>query len=268
MNIRLLAIDIDGTLLNSQRQVSPGNREALKRVQEAGVVACLASGRLIPTLMPIAEAAGVKGPTITCNGAHVETAEGEVLMSATLSERAQAAVLAYSRENHVTANLYQPRRVLSTHESNMLELYRGRTGAQPLVMGWDRLAQEAPTKMIFIDHPEANERHARHFDPLQDELDFDLTVSEPEYLEFLPKNVHKGTAVQVLANHLGLKREEVAAIGDYYNDLEMVKWAGLGGAMGSGAQALKDAADVVVPGNDADGLAVFIERILAVNGSA
>ncbi|MBS1705255.1 MAG: HAD family phosphatase [Armatimonadetes bacterium] len=260
--IKLVAIDIDGTLLNSSRQVSEENKSALKAVQEAGITICLASGRLIPTIMPIAEEAGVSGPMITCNGAYAESAEGETLVSATLSKRAQQEVLDYSRENQVTANLYQPRRVLTTHESPYLELYVKRTRAQPEVFGWDRLEQEAATKMIFVDAPAANLSHAEYFEPLQEYLDFDLTVSEPEYLEFLPRGMNKGTTLALLAKHMGLRQDEVAAIGDYHNDFDMIQWAGLGAAMGSAPEEVKAVANMVVPTNDENGVAFFLNHIL------
>lgn len=263
--IRLLASDIDGTLLNSKRQVSEANKLALARAAESGIVICLASGRLVPSLRPIADAAGVKGPIVTCNGSYVESESGEVLLSASLEDPTRDFIAAYARENSVNLNIYQPYRVLASHASEFLQMYESRTAARPEVVGWERLDEYKATKIIFIDHPERNKEHYEFFAPHQAEYGFDLTVSEPEYLEFLPHGVNKRTALQALAAHLNLQREEIAAIGDYLNDLEMVTWAGIGAAMANGAAELRQQADLEVPGNDEDGLAHFVDHILELN---
>lgn len=259
----MVAIDIDGTLLNSQRQVTENVRAALRRAQDAGLVICLASGRLIPTLLPVAEQAGVTGPVVTCNGAYAELEDGETAFSALLSPSVQEVLLDYAEAKGITANVYQPRRVLCNRESSYLEMYRQRTGGYPVVMDADDLKNEPATKMIFIQEPGANELDAARFAPDDAAGKFHLTVSEPIYLEFLPPGVNKGVGVQAVAARLGLDASEVAAIGDYYNDIEMIEWAGLGAAMASGAPEVREAANMVVPGHDDDGVATFLGHILA-----
>lgn len=265
--IRLLATDVDGTLFDPSRRVSERNRSSLQRLSATGVVICLASGRLVPTLLPIVDEIGIPGPLIACNGAFAQSEQREVLFHVQLSSIARDAVLDYAERYGVTTNVYQPHHVLASHDSEMLELYRSRTRAAPELHGWQALRTSEATKIIFIDHPERNLEHLEHFRPLAGSLDVHLTVSEPEYLEFLPGGVSKRTSLQAVARHLGLARDEVAAVGDYFNDLEMVEWAGLGGAMGNAPDELKAVADIVVPGNDEDGLAVFVDHVLALNAS-
>ncbi|MBX3096220.1 MAG: HAD family phosphatase [Fimbriimonadaceae bacterium] len=259
----MLAIDIDGTLLNSERRVTERVRSSLQVAQSNGLIICLATGRLIPTLLPIAEEADVSGPVVTCNGAYAEMEDGETVFSANLSQEVVADLLQYAESNGITANVYQPRRVLSNRESPMLDLYRSRTGANPIVLPYEELAQEPATKMIFINEPSANASDLDLFSSNATDGKFHLTVSEPIYLEFLPPNVNKGIGVKAVASRLGLDASEVAAIGDFHNDREMIEWAGLGAAMASGAQAVKQVADIVMPSNDEDGVAIFIEHILA-----
>lgn len=266
--IRLFACDVDGTLLNPSREVSEANRAALLRLHESGVTVCLATGRLVPTLEPIANVLGIPGPRVTCNGGFAESADRRVLFEASLADATRDLIVDYAASMAVNANVYQPFAVFASHDSAMLELYRERTKGSPEVVGWEGLKSKRATKMIFIDHPESNGAHYRAFEERQREFGFDLTVSEPEYLEFLPAGVNKRTALAAVAADLGVAREEVAAIGDFLNDLEMVEWAGLGAAMGSGAEALREVADVVAPGNDADGVAWFAEMVLRLNTSA
>lgn len=263
--IRLLVSDVDGTLLNSRREVSEVNRAALWRAYESGITICLATGRLVPTLEPIAEQVGIPGPRVTCNGAFAESADREVLFEASLGDRARDLILDYAGERAVNVNIYQPFEVFASHESRFLELYRGRTKRNPEILGWEGLKSKKASKMIFILDPDDLQSHMDHFVPFCEEFKFDLTVSESEYLEFLPQGANKATALQAVAADLGVERHEVAAVGDYMNDLEMVEWAGLGGAMASGVAELVARADVVVPSHDEDGLAWFVDLVLERN---
>lgn len=261
--LKLLATDVDGTLLNSQRQIPDGVRSALLRAQDAGVVVCLASGRYLNTLIPIADAIGVKGPLVTCNGSYVQDASGKAIVDHQVREEAKNAILDYATRHEVHVNIYQPREVLVSLQGPWHEVYVRRTGAVCRHASLDELRRARATKMIFIDSPERIQAHARFFGEIQGDLGVALTLSEPEYLEFLPGGVTKGDGLRNLAEHLGFAREEVAAIGDYYNDLEMIQWAGLGGAVGNAAPEVREAADLVVGTNDEDGLAEFVEHVLA-----
>lgn len=263
--IKLIATDIDGTLLNTSRQVSDRNRAAIHRAAEAGIIICYASGRLVPTLRPIIEMVGHHGPMVTCNGAYVESSDGTVLADCHLSESAQQCILDYSEQHRVTAHVYQPYVVKTTHESRHLEHYRNHTKASPEILGWERLRLERATKMIFVDDAERIPVHSEFFHPRQSDHNFELTFSDTVYMEFLPGGVSKRTGLESLIAHLDLDREEVAVIGDFHNDREMVEWAGLGAAMGNAVSELKDCADMVVPGNNDDGFAVFIEHVLDMN---
>mgnify|MGYP001807295667 FL=1 len=92
--------------------------------------------------------------------------------------------------------------------------------------------------------------------------DYELVRSEADYVEFLPVGIHKGRGLQILCETLGVRAEEVAAIGDYFNDQEMLEWAGYAGAMGGAPEALRAKADIVVSGHDEGGVANFVESIL------
>ncbi len=260
--IKLLVTDVDGTLLNSKREISPRNRAALIAAESKGIIICYATGRLNPSLRPIKDHIGVPAHTVTCNGAHAELADGTVIYSQSLTNEARDFVLDFAESRSISTNIYQPNRVLTAAESPFIDLYRSRVAAFPDVIGWQAMRTEIATKMIFIDHPESNAQHREELTLSQAKYHFDLTVSEPEYLEFLPKNVNKRSALIALTTHLKINQSEVAAIGDFENDIEMVSWSGYSGAMGSGSPKLKAVAKQIMPGNDDDGLAVFIEQFL------
>lgn len=263
--IRLVATDVDGTLFNSRREVSEGNRLALKRAQEMGLMICLASGRYLNTLRPVALEAQVKGPLITCNGAYILNQHGQPVLDECLTSSGRGRVLDYAVENEVQVNIYQPDRVVASRRGAMYALYCSRTRIECEILAIEKMALLRPTKMVMVDTPERIIQHTLFFQPIVKALAIELTTSEPEYLEFLPLGVNKGIGLQRLCDHLGFAREEVAALGDFYNDLEMVQWAGLGGAVGNGAPELKAAADVVVETNDEDGLAQFLALVEQYN---
>lgn len=265
--IKLIATDVDGTLLNSHREVSPQNRAALIKAYEAGIIICYATGRLNPSLAPVKDYIGIPAPTITCNGAHAELATGTPIYSKTLASETRDFVLNYAQSRNITTNIYQPNRVLTSHNSEFLELYKSRVSVHPDVIGWENLAHEVATKMIFINDPDQNIQSRTELTPTQAEYQYDLTVSEPEYLEFLPQGVNKQSALIELCRHLNIHQNEVAAIGDFENDIQMIEWASIGAAVESGTPKLKNIADQIVPGHNENGLAYFVDSILQLNQS-
>ena len=262
--IRLLATDVDGTLLNSQRELTPRVKDALLAVQDSGIIVCLASGRYLNTLLPLAEQIGTKGPLVTCNGSYVEDVHGHPVVDHQVRDEAKLRILEYARRNNVHVNIYLPREVLVSKREDWHDVYVRRTGAVCREATHPELESSRASKMIFIDTPEKIQEHARFFGELQSELDVSLTLSEPEYLEFLPGGVSKGDGLKNLAAHLEIQQAEIAAIGDFFNDLEMVQWAGFGGAVGNAVPELKAAATVVVGTNNEGGLAEFCDLILAM----
>lgn len=257
--IRLVATDVDGTLLNSRREIPEPVRLAVQAAQASGITICLASGRYLNTLIPIAEMLGTNGPLVTCNGSYVQDADGNPVADHQVRDQSKEAILEYASLHGVHVNIYQPREVLVSKQDEWHDVYVQRTGAACRYATATELRAARATKMIFIDSPERIQEHARHFGELQGQLDVSLTLSEPEYLEFLPGGVTKGDGLRNLAEHLGLAREEIAAIGDFYNDLEMVEWAGFGGAVANAVPELRALANVVVASNDDGGLAEFLE---------
>ena len=256
--IKMVATDVDGTLLDGERRISAENLNAIATAVADGITVCLASGRLYTTLKPIAEAAGLTCPMVMCNGAYAETAAGLAVVDECVGKAAQVAVLEYAKLHNVHVNVYEPKKVTVSQNGEFYAMYQDRVKIGSILSDPDSMQALRATKLIFIDHPNEIQRYYAHFRPLAQALGVDLTTSEPEYLEFLPKGANKGTALDRLSAHLGINQAEVAAIGDYYNDMEMVKWAGLGGAVANAVPELLAAADVVVASNEEAGLSEFL----------
>ncbi len=258
-HIRLIAIDLDGTLLTSDRRLSPGAVEAVHQALEQGVHVCLASGRAVSTMFPFADQLGLTGPIVSCNGAYVLGLNREEVHHSTVPQGTAHAVLDYARERGIHTNLYTRGEVYFSQDDHWAEVYRDRTGVKERsIIDTRQMGAIPATKILFIDHREAVLRHYEETSKLLDSQGASIVLSEAEYIEFLPPGVDKAFGVQAVASALSLQRHQVAAVGDYLNDLEMVRWAGFSGAVANAAGPVREQAGLVVASNDEGGAAEFI----------
>lgn len=262
--IRLIALDLDGTTLTSDREIHPRNAEAIGRASRAGIVVVLASGRIRPSIYPFATRLGLgQGPLICSNGAHIVDSDGSTLAASYLGEPEQNAILDYALREGLHVNGYTTDRMFYLYDSAWLELYRTRARTIPTEqVGATELRSMQLIKLMVIAEPATIRAIALQGDELFDTDRVALTESEPEYLEFLPRLSNKGAALRQLADHLHIDRSSVMAVGDYLNDVEMVAWAGFGVAMGNAVPEVKAVARRIVANNDEGGVADAIASVL------
>lgn len=260
--LRLIALDLDGTLLNPQRRLNPETIEALQEAQASGLIVCLASGRAVTTIKPFAQIAGLKGPIVSANGAYVLDEAGEEILHRGLPAEAIDWLLNFAAERSVHVNHYLRGEIAMNQEGQWADLYRVRVASDMVEVGVGELNCNEATKLLFIGGPDemaSLEAEARSLVPPEWA---EIVRSEAEYLEFLPPGISKGWGLMKLAEHLGIKQEETAALGDYSNDQEMIEWAGFSGAMGNALPEVKEAANVVVSDNSHNGAAEFIRLVM------
>ncbi len=267
MRYRLLVADIDGTLVNSAREITPAVHGAVAEVQAHGVRVCLATGRIWPSARRYVETLGADPPVVLANGGMVyDFARDEVWLRVALP-RAQALDVLRILRRHpaVQPHLYVDNRVYVPAMNALTETYQRKDSLRAEVVGdladWlSAVPAAAPMKILNIGERPALEAVAREIDELPYPINH--VFSEYIYLEILPPGVDKGTAVRALAERLGVPREAIVAVGDNLNDLAMIEYAGLGVAMGNAPETLRAAADVVAPSNDDHGLQEVIERFI------
>lgn len=260
---RLIALDLDGTLLTSSRRVHPAAKAAVRKALEMGVHVCLASGRAVNTIFPIADALGLRGPIVSCNGAYVLGPDREIVHHRRLPKAPRDAILEYGAARDLHANVYDGERVYFSSDGPWAETYRARTGIrEEAILPWSQLASLKPTKVLLIDSPKATQGHYERLRAALPGGKASITLSEAEYVEVLPPNTDKCEGLKAVANVLSIDRREVAAVGDYLNDLQMIEWAGFSGAVANATPAVRLAADVVVASNDCGGAAEFIDSVL------
>lgn len=253
---RLLALDLDGTALNTQHRMSEAVVAALRQVAATGMHVVLVSARLPRSVYGFAQAIGLEEPYAALNGALIVSNTGHFLYKAALSELDVLKVVALSRRNRLVAQLYADFdwyvEAIDPFVAAEIEII----GFSPTVVEMTEPFTHNVGKILVMGEPWMVK--ALHHELIAQELEAQISYSKPDYLEISPPNVTKGMALSRLCEYLQIEPAATIAIGDNYNDVEMLQFAGLGVAMGNAPDEVREMADVVVASNDEDGVARFV----------
>jgi Cof subfamily protein (haloacid dehalogenase superfamily) len=261
MPIKLIACDLDGTLIDDKLTISPRLRQAIRHAQQAGVTVTIATGRGYPTTQHFAAELGIRAPLICYQGAQIVLADGTVVHERTMPRRHIRTAVALCARNGWELSVYRDDQIYVTAAQHDRAFYE-RWFSLPVHEVADLVAALPgdPIKFIIatVDASEADEveRALR----AQAAGQFQVMRSHAWFVEGLAGDVSKGNAVARLAQRLNVKQAEVLAIGDSGNDRSMVAWAGVGVAMGNASADVKAVADVIAPAQELDGAAWAIER--------
>ncbi len=287
---RLVAIDLDGTLLNSYGEVSNKNKEAIQKAVQKNVEVVLASGRPIMSVKNLANELGCTHYMICGNGAITYDIQKEQIIYNQFLEKAKVLqIIKICEENSIFYNVYTKDTILAKNLNYNVLFYHQENASK---------SEEKKTRITLLQNIEEYIKNRKEEDYLKiticddnkvifgsiirklreikdvDVLDVehmsrkiikdgtDKISMEYFYTEITNTNVDKWQAVEDLVMTLGIKQEEIMAIGDNINDAQMVKNAGLGIMMGNSAPYIKEIADVVVSDNDNDGVAEAIEKYI------
>ncbi|HIZ46462.1 MAG TPA: Cof-type HAD-IIB family hydrolase [Candidatus Olsenella pullistercoris] len=270
MTYELIAFDMDGTLLDSSKRVLPSSERAIADAADAGKTVAIASGRS-PVMIELDQASlGPVRYAICCNGTVLyDLEEHRVVSSASLPREAIVAALDALGDEDAMIDVFQGRGFFCqpSHVDRMPEfglgiyqpMYRATAWLVDDVRATLLDPSESYQKFIFhLTSPEARERVVAAMAGVPVEM----ARSEVSSLEFSPQGVTKATGLLALADLLGIDRAATIAVGDADNDLDMLRAAGLGVAMGNANERAREAADVTVADNDHDGCAEAIRRFL------
>lgn len=270
---RLLACDLDGTLIGDDTTIPPPVQRALAAAQARGVHVTLATGRSFPATLPFARQLDITLPLVCYQGGLIKyPLSGELLYQATMERSLvlQVLELAQARDWHTV--IYVGDDVYLQEFQRPRSFYDNLLGSNScLVDDLVEVVRESgpePAKFIIVaDKVEADRIQAELstlFAPPGRPLDQHMVVvrSHDFFVEGNPLGVNKGDALRRLAEHVGVPQAQVMAIGNQENDVSMISWAGLGVAMGSGSAAARAAADWIAPPLSADGAAVAVELFL------
>ncbi|WP_066633414.1 Cof-type HAD-IIB family hydrolase [Desulfolucanica intricata] len=260
---KLVAIDLDDTLLDQDLKISERAKKAIWRARERGVLVTLSTGRMYRAALPLAQELEIDLPLITYQGALVVNAlSGEILQHLPVPLEYAREIIAGIKPLGYHINLYLNDILYvekKTPESDSYEKI-SRAEAQP-VGDLLKFLQEDPTKVLIIAKEPQLDRLIEEFKP-RFGVNIHITKSKPNFLEFSHPMATKGHALAFLAEKYGIKHEEVMAIGDSYNDLEMIAYAGLGVIVGNARPDVKKHADYVTEALYGDGAAEAIEKFV------
>jgi Cof subfamily protein (haloacid dehalogenase superfamily) len=262
--IRLLAVDLDGTLVNERLEMDPRDVAAVKAASAAGVTVVLATGRMFKSSLRYAEPLGLKGPIINYQGAVVrEIASGAVWYRCELTVPMQQRVLSLAEPQDWHVNAYVDEQVYTARARPEADLYARIAMVPYEVVGpLSKWVRQDSTKMVLVDLDPADvparieELRAWMGDVAS------VTRSLDWFVEVINPEVSKARALAMVSARLGVAQSDVCAIGDNTNDAEMVGWAGFGVAMRNAPEALKSVASYVTGAIGEAGVAQVIERFV------
>nr|WP_077624310.1 Cof-type HAD-IIB family hydrolase [Sediminibacillus massiliensis] len=238
-NIKLIALDMDGTLLNSKEEISEANRIAITEAREQGVEVVLSTGRHRLSCQEYAKSLGLNSYLITVNGSEVWTSTGELVTRQSLHiETIQK--LVDLNERYGT----------SAWMASTEQVFRGEFPEKLDEHEWLKVG-------IDIDDIEVKERILKELE--EDEL-LELSNSHPMNIEINAVGINKARALEKICGYLDITLNEVMTVGDSLNDIKMIQEAGLGIAMGNAQEEVKEAARWVTSTNEEDGVAKAINH--------
>ena len=268
--IRLLCLDLDGTVVGPGLTIRPRVQAAVREARERGVTLVVATGRMYRTAAPLAARLGAAAPLICYQGAYVrEPPDADGSPGAILRHRAMRVPVARDAIRWARERGFEPH--LNLADELVMEMgdrgadYERAAGISVRLVPDLLRPGGAPTKVVALG---LEDLPARHLAAARAEFEgrAQVTVSHPEYLEWTAPGVHKGRALRWLARRLRVPMAQVMAVGDQFNDLEMLAMAGHGVAMGGAPPEVRAAARYVTSSWHEDGVALAIEALLLGRG--
>lgn len=264
---RLLVLDLDGTLTNQKKEVTEHTLKTLLQAQEAGVKIVLASGRPTYGVAPLADLLQLdkyEGYVLSYNGGEIiDWKTGELMYKNLLDPTVLPYLYTCANDNGFAILSYEGKYVLTEHPDNEYVRHEAMLNKMEIKGVDNFLAAIAHpvAKCLIVGDPE---RLALLEQQMYAHLKERMGVfrSEPFFLELVPKGIDKALSLGVLLQEIGLTREDMVAIGDGYNDLSMIQFAGMGVAMSNAQQVVKDNADFITLSNEEDGVAYAVNHLI------
>lgn len=276
---KLICIDMDGTLLNSKRKISEATKEALKAAHDMGVQIVITTGRIYCNAAYYSDLIGVTSPVIAANGAIIrEKDKEEPIYKCRIPQEINFKILELCNKYRVYPNFQASNDIYGGNGIISFLLYyfvyktkskkhnvriHGINSAEK----WSRILTQYEQEIIKCEIYDRDKTKINKIKKALQELEQLQVVSVGHNgIDITSKNVCKGTAVKALADYYKIKSEDVIAIGDNDNDVEMIEYAGLGVAMGNAKTSIKNIADYVTATNNEDGVAKVINKFILNKG--
>jgi len=261
MQYKLVAVDMDGTLLNSDGIITRKTQDAIKSLVDKGIIFTISTGRPIQGIDRYNEELKLDVPFITYNGAMiVSSVSKEVLFEQGLGEEDARNILKLGKKYGTTVIVWSRNKLYANMLNDRVHDYKLLSKVEPiLIEDEEALIKDGITKILWYDDViKINEFEKILIDQVDESVSF--CTSKPTFLEFFDHRVSKAIALEKVGKYYNVKQEEMIAIGDGFNDLSMLEYAGVGVAMANATQAVKDKCNYVTLSNNEDGIVSVIEN--------
>ena len=262
--IKLVATDIDGTILGESGEFTPRVRNCIKTMQEKGIKVVIVTGRMFAAAKQIAQRLNLTTPVVAYQGGMIKksASSDEVLYDACIPPEDVKNIIEWARENRIHLNLYS-NDVLYVEEDNpTIQQYASRQNLSYKVTSFDNIELSNVNKLLAIDYTNAD-RVTNWINECRKSMPHLYIVkSTPYFCEFSTPEATKACAINVLKEYWNLKDDEVLTIGDQDNDIELLKAGGISVAMGNATDELKKYADYITDTVDNDGFVKAMEKFV------
>ncbi|MEG3164942.1 Cof-type HAD-IIB family hydrolase [Sphingomonas sp. PB2P19] len=263
MSIRLLVSDVDGTLVDKQKQVAPATVDAVARLKAAGIGFTIISARPRSGMMPIADLLGIDEPMGAFNGGIVFKRDGTVIEHHMIDETVARGAMAIIGDAPVDTWVFADDIwYASTDQGGHVGSERKASAQDPVIIAdfGEMMARADKITFVSDDEPLLRDLHAKVAAQFGEQAT--IVQSQTYYLDITPLAGNKGTGIGELADAFGVPLAQTAAIGDQANDISMLKRAGLSIAMGNAPEAVRAVSHELTSANDADGVARAIDTFI------
>ena len=267
MKYKLLVLDLDGTLTNTRKEVTEHTRTTLIKAQEQGLKIVLASGRPTYGIAPLANLLQLdkyEGYVLSYNGGEIiDWKTGELLYKNLLDPEALPYLYQCADDNHFAIVTYDGEYVLTEYPDDEYVLKEALLNVMKIkkVDNFLKAVQHPIAKCLIVGEPtRLAVLEKEMYNHLHDRMG--VFRSEPYFLELVPKGIDKAQSLAVLLKEIGMTKDEMIAVGDGFNDLSMIKYAGLGVAMSNAQEVVKENADFITLSNEEDGVAHVVEKFI------
>ncbi len=271
MKYRMIAVDLDHTLLDQDSRISARNRDVIRRAVDSGIKFVIATGRMFKTSVTYLDDLGFEtdSPIINYHGALVKKSKsGEVMLHMPVRPQIAAAVAGEAENLGFHVSLFIDDQLYISEENDYSRYYQSiaHIGLQTVgnLNNYIQANRVSPTKISIISFDGSLDHLEEHLRSTYGQQ-LSILQSRPHFLEITDKGATKGQTLAWLAGLEKISAEEIIAFGDGPNDIDMLEYAGLGVAMANGRPEVKKAADLIAPANTEDGVAAVLEEYLFHN---
>ncbi len=267
MDKKIIFLDLDGTLTNDEKKITPKTKEALMDIQKRGHIVALASGRPTPGMGFVAKELELEkygGYVMSFNGGKIiDWKTKETVFENTLDRKYLPDLIRYARQNNLGLITYDNKQgLVATRVDPYVMLETVKINRIPAFLtDVVKYVDYNPNKCLYTVDPEISEYHEKR---LAEKFGDVLSVyrSTDYFIEIVPKGIDKAASIEVLIDKLNIPHENTIACGDGFNDLSMIKYAAVGVAMENAVDAVKENADYITASNNDDGIAKVVEKFI------